>query len=67
MNREPMDHIYSAVSTLADAAAVAGELAEHHTNDTTARVFGWLRREVDKARESLALYAEKTRGADDES
>ncbi len=67
MNREPIDQIYSAVATLADVAAVAGELAEHHANDNTARVFGWLCREADRARESLALYAEKMRGGDDES
>ncbi len=67
MSREPFDHIYSAVATLADVAAVAGELAEHHADDGTARVFGWLCREADKARESLALCAENMRGGDDES
>ena len=62
MDRAPIDHIYSAVSALADIAAVTGELAEHHANDNTARVFGWLCREADKARECLALYAENMRG-----
>ena len=61
MDRAPIDHIYAAVSTLADVAAVAGELAEHHADDGTARVFGWLGREADKARECLALYAENMR------
>ena len=65
MNREAFDHIYSAVATLADVAAVAGELAEYHSSDRSARVFAWICREADRARENLALYAEGAReGAD---
>jgi hypothetical protein len=61
MDRAPIEHIYSAVSTLADVTAVACELAEHHADDNTARVFGWLSRETEKARESLAAFAENMR------
>jgi len=51
------DHIYSAIRILADIEAIAGELAEHHTEDRTAHVFGWLARESEKARAHLASCA----------
>jgi hypothetical protein len=60
-----LDGIYSAIGILADLEAVAGELAEHHADDRTAHVFGWLARESQKARTCLALHVEG--GRDDEA
>jgi hypothetical protein len=55
------DGIYSAIRVLADIEAIAGELAEHHTDDRTAHVFGWLARESKKAQTHLASCAEGVR------
>jgi hypothetical protein len=60
-----LDSIYSAVATLADLEAIAGELAEHHADDRTAYVFGWIARQAGTARTSLASCVEG--GADHEA
>ena len=54
-----IDSVYSAVAILADLGAVAGELAEHHTDDRTAHVFGWIARQAETARTSLASCVEE--------